>query len=320
MSNELNRSVRIIFEKKFELEISPINLNFLKKYLIDMEIRNLSKKTIYNYQRDLLQWFSYLNKEQFNLNVKDVTENDIEEFLYFCKQEGNNIERLRRRTAVVSSFYKFMRKKKEITENPCEFITRPKKGLPIVTQTFLTFEQYDSMKKKLEEHGDIQLYVYAMISIDTMARVNAISNIKWKQIDLEGRMIDDVLEKENKIVTLYFSEESKILLEKLKKYRKENDIDDNGYLFCSRAFIKLSPKISAITLFSWAKKIGELINVPTLHPHDFRHSGSQLRKLRGMKIEDISALLNHSGLDVTRKHYLKQDKTEMREKMDKFKL
>jgi hypothetical protein len=39
-----------------------------------------------------------------------------------------------------------------------------------------------------------------------------------------------------------------------------------------------------------------------------------------MKIEDISALLNHGGIDVTRKHYLRQDKAEMRSKMDQFKL
>jgi integrase len=63
-----------------------------------------------------------------------------------------------------------------------------------------------------------------------------------------------------------------------------------------------------------------MIGVPTLHPHDFRHSGAQLRKLKGMKIEDISVALNHGGIDVTRKHYLRQDKAEMRNKMDQFKL
>jgi hypothetical protein len=39
-----------------------------------------------------------------------------------------------------------------------------------------------------------------------------------------------------------------------------------------------------------------------------------------MKIEDISGFLNHSTIDVTRKHYLKQDKSEMRKKIDEFKI
>jgi len=151
--------------------------------------------------------------------------------------------------------------------------------------------------------------------MDTMARVNALSNITWKQIDFQERVIDDVLEKEGKIVTLYFNEETKELLMRLKKYREENKIDDGGYLFGIG-----DRSVVAGTLFKWTKKVGDMIGVPTLHPHDFRHSGAQLRKLKGMKIEDISALLSHSGIDVTRKHYLRQDKDEMRKKADQFKL
>jgi integrase/recombinase XerC len=315
MANELKRSKRIVFDSKFEEEINPENLKLLDKYKIDMEIRELSPKSIYNFERDLKQWMSYLNKEQFNPHVRDIGENDIEEFIYFCKQQGNNTERIKRRISSISCFYKFLRKKKEITENPCEFIVRPKHGLPVVVQTFLTESQYNLMKEKLFQQSDLQLYVFAILAMDTMARVNALSNITWSQIDLEERVIDDVLEKEGKIVTLYFNEDTKELLMRLKKYREENKIDDGGYLFG-----KGDRNVVAGTLFKWTKKIGEMINVPTLHPHDFRHSGAQLRKLKGMKIEDISGFLNHATIDVTRKHYLKQDKSEMRKKIDQFKI
>lgn len=318
MANELKRSRRIVFDEKYEEEINPENLKLLDKYKIDMEIRDLSPKSIYNFERDLKQWMSYLNKEQFNLNVRDVTENDIEEFIYFCKQQGNNVERIKRRISSISCFYKFLRKKKEITENPCEFIVRPKHGLPVVVQTFLTFEQYKLMKNKLSEYGDLQLFVFAMLAIDTMGRVNALSNIMWSQIDLQERTVDDVLEKEGKIVTLYYGEETRELLEQLKKYRADNAVDDGGYLFFSKD--ENADSVVAGTLFTWTKRIGNMIGIPSLHPHDFRHSGAQLRKLRGMKLEDISALLNHNGTDVTRKHYLRQDKAEMRNKMDQFKL
>lgn len=320
MANELERSKRIVFEDEHEQEINPENLKYLNKHKMDMEIRGLSSVSIYNYERDLIQWMSYLHKEQFNLNVKEVVESDIEEFIYFCKQKGNNTERLKRRTSSISAFYKFLRKKKEIKENPCEFISRPKKGLPVVVQTFLSNDQYELMKDKLSKCGNLQLYVYAILSIDTMARVTAVSNITWSQIDFENRVIDDVLEKEGKIVTLYFGEETKELLLRLQEERKEKEIDDNGFLFVAKASGEDISSVTANTLSDWAKKIGAMIGVPTLHCHDFRHSGSQLRKLRGMKIEDISVLLNHSGLDVTRKFYLRQDKAEMREKMDKFKL
>ena len=61
-----------------------------------------------------------------------------------------------------------------------------------------------------------------------------------------------------------------------------------------------------------------MIGVPTLHPHDFRHSGSQLLMLAGMPIEEISELLSHSGLDVTKKHYLRSDTKKLQESKDKY--
>lgn len=316
MANEIKRSKRIIIDYELDKKINPENLKFFDKYVRDMEIRELSQGTIEGYTSDIMQWFRYLVKEQYNPCVIDLTEDDILEFIYFCKKEGNNTERIKRRMASISAFYKFLRKKKIIKENPMEFVDRPKKGLPVVVQTFLTPEQYEDLKKKLEEYGDLQLQTYVLFSISTMARVTAISNVKWEQIDFENRTVDDVLEKEGYIVTLYFSEEVCELLKRLRQYRKENDIDDQGFVFISRN----GTQASSDTLFQWTKKVGEMINIPTLHPHDYRHSGSQLLKLAGMPIEDISELLNHKGLDVTKNHYLKQDKKKMQEKKDKFKI
>ena len=45
-----------------------------------------------------------------------------------------------------------------------------------------------------------------------MARVNAIAHLRWEQIDLENRQCNDVLEKEQRYVTLYFSEKVKRLI------------------------------------------------------------------------------------------------------------
>ena len=246
-----------------------------------------------------------------------MTEDEIEEFIFFCKEEGNNTERIRRRLASISAFYKFLRRKKKVQENPLEFIPRPKKGLPVVEQTYLTKEQFNELKDKLRELGNLQLEVYARLSLTTMGRVNAISNITWEQIDFESRTINDVLEKEGKIVTLFFDEEVKELLIELKKFRENHDIECN-YVFCTK-YNKQYKQADVTTLRSWASKIGKLVNVK-LHPHDFRHSYATLLVNNGMPIEVVSSLLNHSGLDVTRKHYIKQDTRKLQEDKDKFAL
>ena len=312
------RSKRIVLHNEEKLkQINPETQKLMQKYKIDMSLRDLSPKSIYSYEKDLNQWFIYILDYQFNQCVTELSDDDITEFLYFCKQEGNNVERMKRRMAAISAFYKFLRKKKLIKENPTEFMDRPKKGMPVTVQTYLTPEQVDLMRTKLTEYGDLQLKTYAMFSLSTMARVNAIANLKWDQIDFEARECRDVLEKEGYIVELSFSNEVKELLLALKKEREDKGINDYGWVFYSRYNNETKP-ISNGTLLEWCKKIGNMIGVPTLHCHDFRHSGATLLKNMGMSLEDISELLHHSGTDVTSKFYIKKDTSKIKALKDKF--
>lgn len=312
------RSKRIVLHNEEKLkQINAETQKLMQKYKIDMSLRDLSPKTIYHYEKDLNQWFIYVLDHQFNQSVTELTDDDITEFLYFCKQEGNNVERMKRRMAAISAFYKFLRKKKLIQENPTEFLDRPKKGLPVTVQTFLTPEQVALMREKLIECGKLQLRTYALFSLSTMARVNAIASIKWEQIDFDERIVRDVLEKEGKIVDLFFSEEVKSLLLEMKADRESRGIDDFGWVFFSGHNTPEQP-ISAGTLNDWCKHIGQMIGVPTLHPHDFRHSGATLLKNAGMQLEDVSALLNHSGTDVTKKFYIKEDTSRISKMKDQF--
>ena len=310
------RSKRVYLYDKDKMEhINPETLRLFQKYQVDMSIRDLSKNTVEQYNADLTQWFIFMYDRQFNLSVLEATEDDITEYYYWRKQQGNNVNRQKRVMASISAFYKFLRKKKIIKESPVEFIDRPKQGQPIAIQTYLTKEQVQLMREKLEEYGDIQLQVYAFMSLTTMARVHAIANLKWDQIDLEQRICENVLEKEGKIVELSFSEETKDYLEKLIEYRKENNINDYGWLFVT-PFVNADNPIQDSTLNSWCKKIGNMIGVPTLHPHDFRHSFATLLRNAGVSLEDVSTMLNHSGTDVTKKFYIKVDTTKVRRLKD----
>lgn len=310
------KSKRICLYDKNKLEqINSETLKLYQKYQVDMSIRDLSSNTINAYNSDLIQWFIFMYDKQFNLSVLEATEDDITEYYYWRKQQGNNVNRQKRVMASVSAFYKFLRKKKLIKESPVEFIDRPKAGQPITVQTYLTKEQVQLMRDKLNEFGDIQLLTYAFLSLTTMARVNAIANLKWTQIDFDERICNNVLEKEGKIVELSFSKETKEYLEKLKQFRQDNNINDFGWVFFT-PYVSENKPISNSTLNEWCKKIGEMISVPTLHPHDFRHSYATLLKNEGVSLEDVSTMLNHSGTDVTKKFYIKVDSSKVRKLKD----
>ena len=319
---EMSKKIHFYDEEKLK-NINKDTMKLYGKYKVDMSLRDLSLKTVSGYDNDLSHWFIYIYDNQGNQCITDLDEDDITEFLYYCKTEGNNTERMKRRMSSISAFYKFLRKKKIIKENPMEFIDRPKRGVSIITQTYLTKEQVELMRQKLADYRNAgklngrEYQLYALFALSTMARVNAISNVKWDQIDFDNRVCNNVLEKEGRYVTLYFNQEVKELLVETKEFRESKSINDGGYVFFNEVNGVPQPYQNG-TLDKWCKKIGEMIGVPTLHNHDFRHSGANLYKNAGMKLEDVSDLLHHLSTDTTKRFYLKEDESKIQANKDKF--
>lgn len=316
MPSKMSPKIRVRDEEKLKT-VNSETMKLWNRYKIDMSLRELSEKTISGYENDFEHFVLYVLDNFDNRCVTDLDEGDITEFLFFCKSSGNNSRRIKRRMSAISAFYTFLRKKKIISENPLEFIGRPKKDSDVITPIFLTQEQVDLMRGRLKELGNLDLYLYAMISLSTMARVNAISQIQWEQIDFESRVINEVLEKEGKVVTLFFSEEVKELLLAVKAHREAHGITDNGWVF----FSKHENNTNAITngtLNQWCKRIGKLINVPGLYPHAFRKTASSLLKNKGLPLEILSKLLHHESPETTIRHYVKEDMAKIQLEKDKY--
>lgn len=303
----ITRSKKIILYDKDKLELfNKDNMNLLNKYKIDMAVRDFSERSQEQYITNIYQWYGFILSYQNNRSVLELEDDDITEFLYYCKQQGNNTARMRTRISIISAFYKFLRKKKLLSTNPTEFIEPPKKMVPVMTQTFLSQEQVIMMREKLIELNDTQLRLYVTLSMSTLARVSAIASLRWTQIDFKTCTIHNVTEKEGKVVDLYFNEEVRCLLYKLKEERSTCKKNDHGWLFYTGRCTD-TRHISPGTLEDWCKKVGMMIGVPSLHPHDFRHSAATLLRNAGMSLEDVSVLLNHESTDTTKKFYIKQD-------------
>lgn len=309
------RSKRITFDVN-KSELNKESVDLLKKYKSYITIKELSEKTIYNYECDLYAWFSYIKIFQNNKSVLEIDEDDLSEYFYYRKTNGNNSRRMRGVMASISAFYIHLKKKRIQRENPMDFIDRPRKDTSVVVQTFLTQEQVDEMIEKLIELGDIRLQTYICLGLSTMARVNALRNIRWEQIDFENNLITEVKEKEGYIVDLDFDNYTKELLLQLKeKYQNDNVNCDYVFAVYHSGGWKV-PTSSACN--DWCKKAGSLIGVPTLHNHDLRHSAATIAKSNGANLEDVSRMLNHKSTDVTLKHYIKEDNSKLKEAKKKF--
>lgn len=322
VSNLVKKKIVISTQEKIA-QINPRNTELLRKYLIGKNMK-LSDTTKYNYISDINQFFIYIldnyeNQFIFDIDVERMSE-ILEDYIAFCANVLNNkTKRLARRLSSISSLYIYYKKKRKIKENPLDLIERPQAnhGKYEIKQTYLTKEQVELIRKELKEKGDIQLQLFFEFGISTMARVNAISNVKIGQIDLENRIVENVKEKEGYEVTLFISEKCKNLIIKWLDFRKANKID-NEYLFITKYRGEWVKADKTVMQKNWIKKIGRIINEPELHCHDLRHSGSNLLHKSGMPIETVSSLLNHKGLDVTKKHYLTVDIEKIKNEKDKF--
>ncbi|MGP1411639.1 MAG: tyrosine-type recombinase/integrase [Peptoanaerobacter stomatis] len=326
MGNEIERSKRLEFDYKIEDTVNFNSLMLLKKYLNNLNMKNLSSKTIYNYERDIMQWFVYIKEYQDDIDiintlkdkntgeiVKCIETDDIEEFIVYCQQHGNNVNRIKRRCASISAFYKFLKRKKlYIGDNPVDNIERPKGNRAVVVQTYLTVGQVAKIREYLANQPNGQLELFFEVGLATMGRVNALSNLKFSDCDFEQMCFRDILEKEGKIVNLFFTEKVRDLLLEWKQLRYNSGIT-NDYIFITKGNNGVWSRAGVRTLQTWIGKIGlDAIGIK-LHPHDLRHSGATLLKNAGMPLEDISSLLNHESTDVTKKFYIKSDDKKLGE-------
>ncbi|ENY8468078.1 tyrosine-type recombinase/integrase [Clostridioides difficile] len=297
-------------------ELNPENIKLWKQYKRAKQIAGKSEKTIYNYECDIMQFFKFLNIECFDALLTDINEEEIEAYIGYCMEHGNNEKRIRRRISSISSLLSFLKKKRKITDNWCEMIERPGTGEEVQKRTFLTEEQLSKLKEKLSEQDNLQLEVYINLGLATMARSNEISQFRWDNIDLDNRWIHGITAKGGVSRDFRFSEEVQHLLIEWKDYLSQNNID-YPYIFFTRYGGKYN-QVNSNVLSSWVKKAFRLIGIEGGYNHDLRHSMSNLLKDRGVPITTVSKLLGHSGVDVTINHYTIENKNKLAEEYDKF--
>ena len=301
-----------IYRREVLEKVNIKSVECLQAYLKNLTLGNLKPSTIENNIATIIRWLEYIYDEMDDKCILDMTIEDIEEYAYYLKNKRDNKpQTISRVLSVIEDVYTYLLKKGMVSINPASYIKRPKdiRRVNEVKRIFLSEEQVEELKLKLEECGDIQLQTYINFSLSTAARANACACLKWEQIDFDNRMVTDVMEKKSKLVTLYFNEYTKDLLLKLQEYRKENHINDGGYVFVSdryRYYEDTGEKthICSSTLGSWAKKAGKMINVPDLSPHDLRRTSANLLLQRGGDIGVVSLLLNHENISTTFRYYV----------------
>src|SRR5690554_525830 len=255
-----------------------------------------SKNTIMAYQRDINQFFEYLDNNKIE-SINNLDENIVMEYVSLLKSKHRlQSSSIARKLASLRSFFLYALKKDEITNNPMSAIKTPsqKKSLPaflMVDEIMQLFEGFD-LSKDLEYRN----YVIVQLLYACGLRVSECALVKCDDINFNQRYVR-VLGKGNKerIVPFYPSMGDD-LLHYINKIRSQLITTEHDYLFVS---VKGKP-ISARAIQMIVEKAGVKANLKqALHPHMLRHSFATHLLDNGADLKIVQELLGHENLSTT---------------------
>ena len=259
------------------------NWEYCKRYLQYLVVSGKSKGTIGNYGMHLKLLFEDVRKP-----AQDITDDDL--MLHLAKQKyerklGNRY--LDQKRIAFRQFFKWMRKKKYIEENPAELLDPIKYDIKIKKP--FSDEEREMLRCacKCERDWALLEFLYS-----TAARVSEVASLNQADIDFQEKQCL-VRGKGGKERMLYLNATA---VYHLKKYLDERK-DDNPALFVSTK----SPheRLGKNGIEAILRRLGKVAGVVNVHPHRYRRTALTNAANRGMPLQDVQHLAGHASPDTT---------------------
>ena len=259
------------------------NWEYCKRYLQYLVVSGKSKGTIGNYGMHLKLLFEDVRKP-----AQDITDDDL--MLHLAKQKyerklGNRY--LDQKRIAFRQFFKWMRKKKYIEENPAELLDPIKYDVKIKKP--FSDEEREMLRCacKCERDWALLEFLYS-----TAARVSEVASLNRADIDFQEKHCL-VRGKGGKERMLYLNATA---IYHLKKYLDERK-DDNPALFVSAK----SPheRLGKNGIEAILRRLGKVAGVVNVHPHRYRRTALTNAANRGMPLQDVQHLAGHASPDTT---------------------
>lgn len=288
-------------------------LTYFDDYLLFLQTNNYSDETVYNYERDLLIFSNYLEKNKINFDKID--KKDVERFkAYLNSRDRQTADKssvtqkllacsVNRILSAVRSYLKYLIEMDyfcPIAPEAVKLLKTTKKHAQVAELNQLI--KLIESPTDLEKNKKIAVRNRAMLELlfSTGMRISELINLKVIQIDQSGKIF--ILGKGKKERFVYLTPRAFKFLEEYLKIRNS----DSEYLFIPYRGLnasKHSKKISPNYLQMKIKKYREIlrINVPT-SAHSLRHGFATYLAESGANPAAIQILLGHESLDTTTRY------------------
>ena len=302
------------------MKISEKNKEIFETYLNSKcAVNSRTKDTTYRTYRNSMYFFmEFLHLHEGNRyllsddTIKKIVE-ILERFIIYCRNSGNNNRTINGKITAISSFYKWAVKRNLIKYHPF----RDKIDKLKITEAdsrrekyFLTWKQIFTVSLLMElnkKKFDLRSKLMWELFLDSGFRISAVQSLKISQLNLENSCFNNVPEKMGKIRDLFFFPTTKKLLIEWLEERKRKGIDID-YIFSTKYNGKFN-QMSQSQIRKRVRKMGELINLPKLRPHNLRHTSiNNINTLIDTK--SASEFAGHSNIKTTEDSYIQKKSAE----------
>ncbi len=261
--------------------------------------KRVSPHTVTAYERDLSQFFSFL-QEKLEINqLPDVHTEDIRAWIIsLLEDESLQAKSVNRKISAVRAFYRYKLKIKELTTNPTLSVHAPKipKKLPQYVDAkdmehLFSDIPFEDTFEGLRDRTVLELF-YA-----TGMRLSELLNIKTQDIHLQDNTVK-VLGKRNKERLIPFGNRLSELLTIYLGYLEKKFVEGtkNNYIFVTANGEQLYPK----AVYRIVRKYLDMVTtIDKRSPHVIRHTFATHMLNNGADLNAIKTILGHSSLAST---------------------
>lgn len=268
--------------------------NYIEDFIAYIKIeRRYSPKTAEAYQRDITQFFSFLNNE--TIAVSDIKHLHIREWIVTQMNDGISARSINRKISSLKSYFKYLMLKEIVAQNPLNKIINPKtaKRLPVfidekaIENLFSNSHFPDDWKGKRDK-------LLIEILYQTGIRRAEIIGLKDTDIDTYNAQIK-VTGKGNKERLIPVSQSLLMEINAFRQIKKQEDFSGESLLINNKGKTLLPQDVNAIV----KKYLGLTTTIDKKSPHVLRHTFATHLLNKGADINAVKELLGHSSLAAT---------------------
>lgn len=264
-------------------------LRFEKRY---------SPHTIISYQTDLVDFFSYLDRDYGVLKLNEITHGFIRSWLAGLKEQQLSSRSINRKISSLRSFFKYHLRRGEIEVLPTANVISPKisKRLPVFVKESETRELIEMLNQVSEDWKSLNAKMLITLFYATGMRLSELIGLKEKQLDL-GRLRIKVLGKGNKERIIPVSEDVAGCIRDYQGWKKkEFGAPEEGILLVTEKGRKMYPKYAYLLV---RKYLSQASTLDKKSPHVLRHTFATHLMNNGADLNAVKELLGHASLAAT---------------------